>query len=119
NPSPSVTPRDPPEAGHSLHGGNHVSPVGPLLLGSRRDGDAPQPRARSRLRLAIFQAERAGFEPATHLAARTRFPVALLRPLGHLSGPSQRIVVSFAPGPSAGRKAEKEGFEPSRQPFSH
>src|SRR5262245_25259642 len=30
-------------------------------------------------------AERAGFEPATHLSARTRFPVALLRPLGHLS----------------------------------
>jgi hypothetical protein len=29
--------------------------------------------------------ERAGFEPATHLSARTRFPVALLRPLGHLS----------------------------------
>ena len=32
------------------------------------------------------KAERAGFEPATHLSARTRFPVALLRPLGHLSG---------------------------------
>src|SRR5207247_9195579 len=31
------------------------------------------------------KAERAGFEPATHLSARTRFPVALLRPLGHLS----------------------------------
>jgi hypothetical protein len=30
-------------------------------------------------------AERAGFEPATDLSARTRFPVALLRPLGHLS----------------------------------
>ena len=36
-------------------------------------------------------AERAGFEPATHLAARTRFPVALLRPLGHLSEAAQRI----------------------------
>src|SRR3954454_14130634 len=32
-----------------------------------------------------FKAERAGFEPSTHLSARTRFPVALLRPLGHLS----------------------------------
>src|SRR5205807_6788673 len=31
------------------------------------------------------ETERAGFEPATHLSARTRFPVALLRPLGHLS----------------------------------
>ena len=30
--------------------------------------------------------ERAGFEPATRLSTRTRFPVALLRPLGHLSG---------------------------------
>src|SRR3954454_7554194 len=30
--------------------------------------------------------ERAGFEPATRLSAGTRFPVALLRPLGHLSG---------------------------------
>ena len=36
------------------------------------------------------EAERAGFEPATHLAARTRFPVALLRPLGHLSEGQQR-----------------------------
>src|SRR4029453_19453501 len=43
------------------------------------------------------EAERAGFEPATHLSARTRFPVALLRPLGHLSVP----------------EAEKEGFEAS------
>src|SRR5436305_15283649 len=32
-----------------------------------------------------YEAERAGFEPATDLSARTRFPVALLRPLGHLS----------------------------------
>ena len=35
------------------------------------------------------EAERAGFEPATDLSARTRFPVALLRPLGHLSGPGE------------------------------
>jgi hypothetical protein len=33
------------------------------------------------------QAEGEGFEPSTHLSARTRFPVALLRPLGH---PSER-----------------------------
>src|SRR5204863_6970060 len=37
--------------------------------------------------VAAPRAERAGFEPATDLSARTRFPVALLRPLGHLSGP--------------------------------
>src|SRR4051812_43083213 len=36
------------------------------------------------------EAERAGFEPATHLSARTRFPVALLRPLGHLSEGAHR-----------------------------
>src|SRR3954462_15907026 len=36
------------------------------------------------------EAERAGFEPATHLSARTRFPVALLRPLGHLSAGGHR-----------------------------
>src|SRR3954463_1600474 len=44
----------------------------------------PQPR-RCPGRGDDEEAERAGFEPATHLAARTRFPVALLRPLGHLS----------------------------------
>src|ERR671922_2062000 len=33
----------------------------------------------------LVTTERAGFEPATDLSARTRFPVALLRPLGHLS----------------------------------
>ena len=36
-------------------------------------------------------AERAGFEPATRLSTRTRFPVALLRPLGHLSGRAKGI----------------------------
>src|SRR5262249_22000636 len=40
------------------------------------------------------QTERAGFEPATHLSARTRFPVALLRPLGHLSTRRQPSGVS-------------------------
>ena len=43
-------------------------------------------------------AERAGFEPATHLAARTRFPVALLRPLGHLSAPLDRSLGQCLPG---------------------
>ncbi len=35
---------------------------------------------------AVYLAERAGFEPAVHLAAHTRFPSVLLKPLGHLSG---------------------------------
>ena len=34
----------------------------------------------------VREAEREGFEPSTHLSAGTRFPVAFLRPLGHLSG---------------------------------
>ncbi len=41
--------------------------------------------SRSRGSNLTLMAERAGFEPATDLSARTRFPVALLRPLGHLS----------------------------------
>ena len=36
-------------------------------------------------------AERAGFEPAKRLSTLTRFPVALLRPLGHLSGRAKGI----------------------------
>src|SRR5690242_2819289 len=52
-------------------------------------GGAP---TRSRSPQRATEAERAGFEPATHLSARTRFPVALLRPLGHLSEPAQRTV---------------------------
>src|SRR4051794_7096478 len=47
-------------------------------------GPRPTPVLVSEAR-TCFKAERAGFEPATHLSARTRFPVALLRPLGHLS----------------------------------
>ena len=42
-------------------------------------------------RLLNRETERAGFEPAMDLSAHTRFPVALLRPLGHLSGPQQGI----------------------------
>src|SRR5674476_1307458 len=39
-------------------------------------------------------AERAGFEPAVHLTAHTRFPSVLLKPLGHLSVP----LISEFPG---------------------
>ena len=41
--------------------------------------------ARGNHRFPRARTERAGFEPATQLSPRTRFPVALLRPLGHLS----------------------------------
>jgi hypothetical protein len=53
------------------------------------------------------ETERAGFEPATHLSARTRFPVALLRPLGHLSRRRRRV--AFKP---LARAASGEGGEP-------
>src|SRR5262249_53889622 len=59
-----------------------------LLLGARPQGgrDGPQNQGF----LTENEEERAGFEPATHLSARTRFPVASLRPLGHLSARQQR-----------------------------
>jgi hypothetical protein len=57
--------------------------------------------------------EREGFEPSRHLSAPTRFPVALLRPLGHLSEAPQRIelaagrqVVEVEIGALAGREAD-------------
>jgi hypothetical protein len=53
----------------------------PRLTRSRPTGETRFPPCQA--------AERAGFEPATDLSARTRFPVALLRPLGHLSEPEQ------------------------------
>ena len=49
--------------------------------------------------------ERAGFEPATHLSARTRFPVALLRPLGHLSPSGSRVASADERGRFARRRA--------------
>ena len=50
--------------------------------------------------------ERAGFEPATRLSTRTRFPVALLRPLGHLSGRATGYPLLCA---SPGRAKTPEG----------
>src|SRR5438105_1653948 len=81
-------------------------------------------------RWPVRQAERAGFEPATHLSARTRFPVALLRPLGHLSLAAEsaahfrrgQVRSSLRSMYDVGEhgfphvKAEGEGFEPSSDP---
>ena len=85
---------------------NHVTPVATNTNAatsantSARPTSAFFPKPRSRSAASVFcaaratpalagatrrKAERAGFEPATHLSARTRFPVALLRQLGHLS----------------------------------
>src|SRR4051794_19517975 len=55
-----------------------------------RQSSIPRRRGRGGTRFPHAEAERAGFEPATHLSARTRFPVALLRPLGHLSEGAHR-----------------------------
>src|SRR5215813_7623905 len=55
---------------------NEESPT-PLFLTRREARAKPVP---------LREAEREGFEPSTHLSAGTRFPVAFLRPLGHLSG---------------------------------
>src|SRR3954451_18027323 len=56
-----------------------IVPHPPAQIGLARE------RAKARAR-EPSTTERAGFEPATRLSAGTRFPVALLRPLGHLSG---------------------------------
>src|SRR4051795_9437768 len=56
----------------------------------RCDSAQRKPRDGGAFSFARGRAERAGFEPATHLSARTRFPVALLRPLGHLSEGAHR-----------------------------
>jgi hypothetical protein len=59
-------------------------PVRPLRHPSATDAQPSRGAEEQRLP-RVPGTERAGFEPATHLSARTRFPVALLRPLGHLS----------------------------------
>ena len=61
---------------------------------------AARPGAEHHDALTSHHTERAGFEPATHLSARTRFPVALLRPLGHLSKrrqPSDGVRSGYVP----------------------
>ncbi len=72
--------------------------------------------------LLNFMAEREGFEPSTGVAS-TRFPVVLLRPLGHLSVENSTAYnitkrhasgKSFSPVISQAHKnlAERQGFEP-------
>jgi hypothetical protein len=65
----------------------------PIIPDKSQDVDTRR-RSRSAGGLAAgtaASAEREGFEPSRHLSAPTRFPVALLRPLGHLSERAQRI----------------------------
>ena len=64
-------------------------------LGTR--GSPPSPReAHRRVRRAL-PAEREGFEPSRQgIAPPTRFPVALLKPLGHLSGSALATQIAAA-----------------------
>ena len=66
-------------------------------------------RSRTRRRAgfaSVVETERAGFEPATQLSPRTRFPVALLRPLGHLSERANLSARPTTPRGRAGRRGE-------------
>ena len=88
--------------GRALHAGR----PGPAQLGpSGKEGSTGEPGVPP-----CREAERAGFEPATHLAARTRFPVALLRPLGHLSKRAKPSRYSVRPR-RGGRAVECGGLE--------
>ena len=95
---------------------------------ARRPRQAPRgaPRGRTKANPAtnkgprgsnvLILAERAGFEPARHLSAPTRFPVALLRPLGHLSVRERPRRVTVR---SARREAElvrRSSDTPRREP---
>ena len=62
---------------------------------------------------ATEKTERVGFEPTSRLSAATRFPVALFRPLRHLS----IVVISRQTARRNGgvaEKTERVGFEPTR-----
>ena len=50
----------------------------------------------ARRSFAAARTEREGFEPSRQVSPPTRFPVALLKPLGHLSGCAKRV--ARAPG---------------------
>ena len=74
--------------------GRRLQPLGHF------SGRAHRTRAFARRRPAgagLRGTEGEGFEPSMHLSAHTRFPVALLRPLGHPSGSSARHPSQVAP----------------------
>src|SRR5437016_2055567 len=78
----------------------------------RRNPEAAGPRGSN----VTLLAERAGFEPATHLSAGTRFPVALLRPtrtpLRARTGYSAAPVGNW-PAPEAAVKARRVAADTS------
>jgi hypothetical protein len=57
---------------------------------SQEGGQRREAAAKAAAGQGSERTEREGFEPSTHLSAGTRFPVAFLRPLGHLSEGGQR-----------------------------
>ena len=62
------------------------------------------------------EAERAGFEPANRLSTVTRFPVALLRPLGHLSAARHRVSAPGTVASSAAGEGNGAGHGPQVAP---
>ena len=92
-------------------GGPHQKPVAKPGADAARGAEAvlskPTTSAKSARREAPASpaplTEREGFEPSTHLSAGTRFPVAFLRPLGHLSKPSEaNVAILFGMGKARG-----------------
>ncbi len=69
------------------------------------DQGPPDQSASVQLRHIEKMAERVGFEPTSHLSATTRFPVVLLRPLGHHSA---RFVLWVAAPPLSTREWRNE-----------
>src|SRR3954464_234301 len=69
--------------------GRRLQPLGHF---SGRAHRTAFPERRKPAGAGFREAEGEGFEPSMHLSAHTRFPIALLRPLGHPSGWHRWIV---------------------------
>jgi hypothetical protein len=69
------------------------------------------PESRSTKRLPGVKAEGEGFEPSIRLTTDNGFRDRRIRPLCHPSAGGRRTAAGAA-------LAEKEGFEPSMEPFS-
>src|SRR4051812_8593289 len=72
------------------------------------------PNWASRRVIESMRTEREGFEPSRQVDPPTRFPVALLKPLGHLSGVGERLVPRGldARQPPEGPEAQRHGLGP-------
>ena len=73
---------------------------GAITTNSSENDENPDRSAIGQGSNVVLMAEREGFEPSKRGTPLTRFPVALLRPLGHLSA-SPRMVAHAGPDPRA------------------